>query len=637
MQQGRAASWCDDLRVPPRMRRMRSMARVSCVALACTVRAGLVSAQSPPSFNDQALARGIQYPIQAIPQTNGMYGFGIAAVDLDGDGIDDIVAVGRLNGQVGVYRNLGTGHFQNRSATSGIAPLPHASAIAAADLDGDRLPDLVFTQVNEPTRIYRNLGGFVFEPMPLEAFLGPPTTAKAVSLADIDGDGDLDLYIAAYALSDAPAPELRSRLLRNDGDGMTDLAPLFGIDRPARTFLGVFCDIDRDGDPDLYISNDRGHLSPLFAANELWRNDGGVFTDISAGSGADVACFSMGVACGDFDGNGFPDFLVTNIPTPSAPVFGVNPLMLGQGDGGFVRAESLWGVEDLVTGWGALFVDIDNDGHLDLYVNHQFAPNKLWRNPGFPPALLVTAAGGAAGASNHWSYSTVFADFDGDGDLDLLVSNLGSNLRLFMNNSGQSLASARFRLEGVGLNKSAIGARIDAWIGKRILTREIHAGGVGYLGQNTKELHFGLGAAGALDEAVVVFPGGATRRLLSVPAGAHTVVHPDLLGDGNDDGALDDIDLALLEACLLAGELPASRSCQWFDFDGDLAVTEIDRAMFDAERVRRRCDLDGDRSVGARDLALMLAAWGLPGPTDIDGDGSTGAGDLKILLANWSG
>ncbi len=598
---------------------------------------GAAFAQAPPSFTDQALARGVQYPVQAIPQTNGLYGFGVAAADLDGDGADDLVAVGRLNGQVGVYRNLGAGQFENRSATSGITPLPQASAIACADLDGDRLPDLVFTQVNQPSRIYRNLGGFVFAPMPLETHLGAPTTAKGVSLADIDGDGDLDFYVAAYALSSAPPASLRSRLLRNDGTTLTDLAPLFGLERPARTFLGVFCDIDRDGDQDLYVSNDRGHLAPLFAANELWRNDGGVFTDISAGSGADVACFSMGVACGDFDGNGFPDFLVTNIPTPNPPVFGVNPLMLGQGDGTFLRAEDAWAVEDLVTGWGALFVDIDNDGHLDLYVNHQFSPNKLWRNPGLPPAVLVPAAGGASGPSNHWSYSTAVSDIDRDGDNDLIVSGLGSNLRIFVNNSGQSLPSVRFRLEGKGMNTSAVGARVDARAGARTMTRELHAGGVGYLGQNSKELHFGLLASTHLDEATVRFPDGTHRTLVLVPPGSHTVVHPDLLGDGDGDGDLDDDDRAQLLACIVAGGSGAPpRACMWFDFDGDLAVTESDLASFEDARLRRRCDLDDDGSVGPRDLAALLDAWGTKGgDADLDEDGVVGAEDLNLLLAFW--
>lgn len=609
------------------------------ILVALPVLAGSTEARGQTiTFADQAISRGIQYPVQAFPQTSGVYGFGVAAVDLDDDGADDVVALGRSNGQVGVYRNLGAGTFENRSATSGIAALPQASAIACADLDGDRLPEILLTQVNQPSRIYRNLGNFTFAPMALETGLGPPTWTKGVSLADIDLDGDLDFFLASYALSDAPPPERRSRLLRNDGAVLVNLAPGLGLDLPARTFLGVFSDIDRDGDADLYVSNDRGHLGPLFAGNELWRNEGGMFTDVSAASGADVSCYSMGVAAGDFDGNGFPDFLVTNIPAGEAPVFGVNPLMLGVGDGTFTRAESLWEVEDRVMGWGALFTDIDNNGWLDLYVNHQFAFNKLWRNAGAPPAILVPSAGGAAGLSNQVSYSTVTSDFDRDGDMDLLVSSLGSNVRLFMNQSTGLAASTRFRLVGSGLNRSAIGARIDGRVGTRWIMREIHAGGVGYLGQNSLEVHFGLAGAPRLDEAIVRFPGGAVRTIGPAGPGSHTVVHPAVLGDANHNGALDDADAAELEACMADGGGAGRRLCMWFDFNGDLTVTAADRTLFEAERLRRRSDLDEDGTVGARDLAILLSAWGAAGPksaADLNEDGSVDADDLAIMITSW--
>lgn len=582
---------------------------------------------------DQASSRGVVYPIQAIPQTNGLYGFGVACVDLDRDGDDDIVAVGRLNGQVGVFRNNGAGQFANVSAASGIAALAQASAIAAADLDGDRLPELIFTQIGLASRIYRNLGNLQFAPLALESALAAPTTAKGVSLADIDRDGDLDIFVASYATSDAPPLARRTRLYRNDRTALVDVAPSFGLNRAARSFLGVFSDIDKDGDQDLYISNDRGHLPPLFEKNQLWRNDAGVFTEISSASGADVACFSMGAACGDFDGNGWPDLLVTNIPSADAPVFGVNPLMLGQGDGTFVRAESAWGVEDLATGWGALFADLDCDANLDLYVNHQFAQNKLWRNAGAPPAVLVPNAGGAAGSANRWSYCAVSSDIDDDGDLDLVVSDLGANLLLYLNTTAAP-SSVRLRLEGVDLNTDAIGARVEARIGKRTVMREVQAGGVGYLGQNSLALHFGTRVGGRVDSALVVFPDGATRTLGAAQPGRYTVVHPRLLGDVNGDGTLDATDRAALDACAAAGGIP-SPACMRFDFDGDLAVTGADRAAFEDALLRRRSDIDRDGVVTARDLAALLDAWGSTGAADINLDGTVGAADLGILMAHW--
>ena len=304
-------------------------------------------------FTQEASARGVAYPVQGVPQSSGIYGFGVCLADLDADGDDDLVAIGRSNGVVGLFRNNGAGVFSNVSTGSGISPLAAASAVLAVDLDGDRLPEIVLTQVGAPIVAYRNLGGMQFAAHPWSAHFGPPAPTKAISTADIDGDGDLDFFLANYPSGNQPTAAERNRLLRNDGTALTDFAPALGLDRAARSFLGVFSDFNADGHADLYVSNDRGHLPPLHATNELWVGDGlGGFVDVGAGSGADVACFSMGAACGDFDGNGTTDLLVTNLPSADAPVFGVQPLMLGNDRGGFVRAEQPWGVAAAGAGWG---------------------------------------------------------------------------------------------------------------------------------------------------------------------------------------------------------------------------------------------------------------------------------------------
>lgn len=588
-----------------------------------------------PPFTSEAIARGINYPVQGVPQSNGLYGFGVACVDLDDDGDDDIVSVGRLNGQVGVFENNGAGVFVNRSTTSGIAALPQASSICAADLNGDRLPELLFTQVGQPHRLYRNRGALLFETHPLEVRLTPSGAAKAASLSDIDGDGDLDFFFANYTMPSGPLAAIHNQLFRNDGATLNDIAPNLGISRPARSFLGIFSDLDLDGDADLYISNDRGHLSPLYAANEVWRNDGGgQFVDVSAGSNADVACFSMGVAVGDLDGNGLPDLLATNIPSVDPPVFGVNPLMLNQGGCVFIRSEALWQVEDLATGWGALFVDVDDDGRLDLFVNHQSSENKLWINPAGPPAVLVPSAGGATGVSTMWNYSTAHADLDGDGDQDLVENGLGSNLLVYINHAGAASKSVGIRLEGSGLNRSAVGARAVGRIGERLLAREVIAGGHGYLGQNTLELHFGLGGAKGLDACEIRFPDGSTRSVGPLSSGRWRVVHPAELGDGNVDGVWSAADRSLLLSC--DGPVGAT-PCARFDFDGDMLVTEADLPLFEARLLERRSDIDGNRRTDARDLAALLVAWGAgANPADIDESGTVDALDLAILLEFWS-
>ncbi|MFM7051123.1 MAG: FG-GAP-like repeat-containing protein [Planctomycetota bacterium] len=586
-------------------------------------------------FTQESAARGVAYPVQPVPQTSGLYGFGVAAVDLDADGDDDIVALGRSNGQVGVFENLGNGTFANRSATSGLPPIAQASAIACADLDGDRRPELLLTQIGLPLRVFKPAAAFTFLPHALDGSLGSMAATKAVSLADIDRDGDLDIFAATYALPSGPYADARCRLWRNDGGTAVDLAPSMGLARPARSFLGVFSDLDADGDADLYVSNDRGHLAPLFEENWLFRNDDGTMVESGAGSGADVACYSMGCAAGDFDGDTRVDLLVTNIATREAPVFGVNPLMLGNGDGTFVRGEALWGVEDRATGWGALFVDFDDDGRLDLYVNHQGSANRLWRNPGVPPALLVPNAGGAAGSGSLWSYCTVHADFDRDGDQDLLVSDLGANLQLYMNAAGNAAPSARLRLEGRAPNASAIGARAEATLPDgRVLVREVHAGGVGYLGQNTLELHFGLGTAAEVAMLRVSFADGAVRTLPALPAGAHAAVHPSLLGDRDRNGDLDLLDRSALAKSIGS---PVTVANAPHDIDGDMRITESDLALFDALLLARRADINRDGRVGPQDLALLLGAWGSDNASaDVDLDGAVGASDLSAVLAAWN-
>ncbi len=599
-----------------------------------------MAAQGFPPFTQEAVSRGVVHPVQGVPQANGLYGFGVALADLDHDGDDDLVAVGRSNGQPGLFENDGTGRFIDRSADSGLPVLPQASAIAVADLDGDRLPEILFTQIGQPHRLLRNLGDLRFESCPSESGLAPSGAAKAASFADVDGDGDLDLFVANYLHDSGPFALVRNQLFRNDGGAWTEVAGASGLDRPARSFLGIFSDVDADGDPDLYISNDRGHLGPHFAANSLWRNEHGVLVDASKGSGADVACFSMGVASGDFDGDGHLDFLVTNIPANNAPVFGVNPLLLGNGDGTFVRAESTWGVEDMRTGWGALFVDLDDDGRLDLFVNHQGTANALWRNPGRPPAVEVPNAGGAPGVPSKYNYSTVAGDIDDDGDLDLVSLGLGANLLVYVNHAGDTAASVRLRLEGPSPNTGAIGARVEARLGERQLVREVLAGGVGYLGQSSTEVHLGLGAPGsrgdgrpeAFEEIVVRFPDGATRRLEGIVAGDYGVVHPSILGDWNGSGAPDADDHD--HATALVG-LPARGDAAWFDFDGDGMVGTDDLRALRDRAADLRADLDGDDRVGVSDLVVLVADWG-GGAADLDLDRTVGATDLACLLARWS-
>lgn len=205
-----------------------------------------------------------------------------------------------------------------------------------------------------------------------------------------------------------------------------------------------------------------------------------------------------------------------------------------------------------------------------------------------------------------------------------------------MNHAGDGRPSVRMRLEGVGRNTGAIGARIELSVAKRVQIREIQAGGVGYLGQGSHEAHFGLGGASSASSAIVRFPDGAVRALSPVPAGSYLVVHPALLGDGDFDGTITDADAPICASCVDAGGPPRPGSpCARFDFNGDLLVDQADLALFEASLAHARADLDRSGVVDSRDLTVLLSAWGGGGVADLDRSGLVDPADLALLLQSW--
>lgn len=618
----------------------RSSASLAAVAALSASVAGLAPTAlggGPLSpFTEEAISRGIVYEVD-FPQLVGIYGFGSGFSDLDGDGDADVLILGANDGVVGLFENDGHGHFTNRGPTCGISPLVKASSFVAGDLDGDGIVDLFISQIDAGNRIYRGLGGLQYVDVSAGSGTAVNGPCKAVSLADYDSDGDLDIFVPVYRNGSPGGIGKPSSLFRNDG-GMhfTDVAAANGLTKPAYTFTGAWTDFDLDGDPDLYLSNDRGHIGPFFQGNQLFRNDNGQLVEISAASGAGVQLFSMGLAVGDFDGNGYPDFYCTNIATANQPTAGANPLLLNQGNGTFVRGDQLWGVSSFITSWGAEFFDFDNEGTIDLYVNNQFDLNSFFQNHPTPAATNISLAAGCPGAADGYSYASSAADIDADGDYDLLVGDLGSNAFLYVNHEGEKRNAVRIRVVGAPGNPSAIGATLRGQLdpGGPLLFRDIFAGGRSYLGHDLPEAHFGLGRRTALHAVTVRWPlgieGGPTRIIHNLPAGdVWTVYPPSRLGDVDADGKLTSVDRQTLDTCSARGFIPG---CEMMDFDGDSDVDGDDLFLFN----HKASDFDGDGLVGPQDLAVMLGVWGTANVIcDLSGDGSVGPEDLAALLGVW--
>jgi hypothetical protein len=596
---------------------------------------GAALAQSVAPFTSEHSARGVVYNMTfGPPITAPQDGYGMAVADLDGDDDLDLVLLGRPDGLVGLYANNGNGTFVNRSAASGLALSPSGAGLAAFDFDRDGDLDLLIAQKYHPSRLYRNDGNLAFVDVSAAAGFGFTVPATGTSVADFDGDGWLDLYLCTYSATEP------NKLFRNRGDGtFEDVAAALGVASTGLSYQSVWGDHDRDSWPDLCVSNDRG-----FAAvpNKLWRNDAGAFVDISAATGMDVSLCSMGVACGDLTGDARPDYYFTNLPDPQPPLLGVNPLLLSAAKGPFTRGEAEWGVSNLKMSWGAIFWDFDNDRDLDLYVNNEFQPNALYRNPGAPPMTDIAAAAAVAGTANL-SFASAIGDLDRDGDLDLLLNNYGGPVRLLMNQEGAQRNWLRLRVAGGGRMRDAIGA--SATLVARgakgqslpLQWREVLCGGNSFLAQHETTLHFGLGNATGVASVEVRWPaGGPVRTLTNLPMNARwTAYPPSRLGDVDGDAVVGPLDWAQFAQWGLG---PLAPGREMLDFDGDSDIDATDAASFWSAASFTRGDLDGSGAVDASDLATMLGAWGSAGSSaDLDLDGSVGAGDLSVLLGAWNG
>jgi enediyne biosynthesis protein E4 len=633
-------------------------------------------------FTREATARGVNYVMVNAPQPYGYLGFGCAFADLDNDGDDDIIVVGNAAKTAGVFENDGLGFFTERSLASGIPTLTQASGIACADFDGDGDLDINFTQLADGNVLVRNEGGFVFTPVSAAAGTTDHGAGEGAAWGDYNGDGWLDLFVPNYdgiKPGTAGEPDV---LYKNNGNGtFTNVARSLGLNSPGYGFQGAWSDYDQDGDVDLLLTHDRGHMAPLFLGNKLYRNDGGVFTDVSSSTGFGVQLFSMGLACGDFDNDQDWDYYTTNIGSIVAPFGGANPLLVNNGANVFEEQSVLWGVDlkavkpSTTSGawWGCIFFDFDNDGWLDLLVNNQLLSDRLLRNTGTPPFVDITSSVGIAGPTGgpKQSFSSATSDIDNDGDLDLLVNHMGGKAHLYINHEGSERNWMKLRIAGVWPNLHAVGARSKIRTGAMWQMREVLAGANGYLGQNSLIQHYGVNEALIVDEVIVSWPGGAmVRTFTNVPTNqTWTIYPPPHLGDFNADSVVDLLDFNAFQSCfnqgLMAGyemmDLDGDSFVDLDDFDDFLAVyagsqddcnhngiVDLQEILLspgedgDEDGFLDNCvefalaDLNRDGFVDGADLGLLLGDWGGTGFADLNADGVVDGADLGLMLASWT-
>jgi len=368
--------------------------------------------EASPRFHDATAEAGLGAPRHDPPLklVNHLLsdlwpGSGVAVLDFDRDGFEDLFVADGVRSIL--YRNDGHGRFADvteraglaRSATEGIA----ATGVAAADVDGDGYPDLFVTNAFGPARLFHNRGDGTFEETTAASGIAVPGNARSAAFADVDGDGDLDLFVAVTGDYYAKMPDppfdandgLENFLYLNDGHGhFTDATKAWGLSGMTRwTLSALFQDYDQDGRMDLMATND-------FGLKNLYRNvDGRRFEDVAKKTGTLARAYGMSGAWADFDGDGRPDVYTTGTDTqwyfiheyPSIPVglagrlflpFAIrwceemasgNSLLLQKPDHTFENATARSGAQHAGWNWSAIAADLDDDGWPDVY-----ATNGLW-------------------------------------------------------------------------------------------------------------------------------------------------------------------------------------------------------------------------------------------------------------------
>jgi len=457
---------------------------------------------------------------------------GVAVADFDGNGWPDIFVTGYFQPNR-LHFNNGDGTFSEDADINAQLAGIQCSVTAAADYDNDGWPDLYVGCRGDDNHLFRNVGGtgFVDATAP-EVGHNPGTTqgprTDAVAWGDIDGNGLLDLFIGVYPQSSTPDPDdpdSRDRIVLNLGDGqwrdITEALPGEALTRTA--LAATFTDIDRDGDADLYVVNDK------LDGNVLWRNDGPgcggwCLHDIARASGADRPVYGMGIAIGDYDRDGLDDLFFSSIGEQVL-------LRMTQHDPPrFEQHQDSAGVNYFGVGWATIFADFDHDGFEDGYLAVSMVPgdpdqrvDRLFHNNGDATFSDVVAGSGLDMALP--SQCAARLDYDGDGRLDLVIGHFGSGYRLYRNTTAGTGNHIAFRLAGgAGINRDAAGARVEIETGEGRQWRELRLG-ASRGSSHQPLLHFGLGEAESA-EVTVHWPGGGVQEFGQRAAGqTHVLVH----------------------------------------------------------------------------------------------------------------
>ncbi len=519
-----------------------------------------------PQLEDVTEKSGIRFSHSSSPESRyiieSMSG-GVLLLDYDRDGWLDIyftnapTATGALKGEKAasaLFHNNHNGTFTDVTARAGVGFPCFAMGGAVGDFDNDGWPDIYVTCYGGNV-LYHNNGDGTFTDVARKAGVIDGRWSTGASFGDYDNDGFVDLMVTNYVDLDLHRlPVFGSSatckymgldvqcgprglkgsgdsLFHNNGNGtFSDVSKKAGVDNPNGYYglTTIFADFNNTGRPDIYVANDS-------TAAFLYRNDGnGKFTDVGLESGTALGDdgheqAGMGVAIGDYLHTGRPSLAVSNFALDNTPLY---------------RNDGNWDFQDVsyaagvglpsvpYVKWGIAFVDLDNDGWLDLVTvnGHVYPqvdtlassaryrePKLVQFNQGNGTFCDASDQAGVVLQVPQVSRGLAVGDLFNDGSMDLVIGNLEGAPQILRNRGIPGRHWVSFELSGIKSNRMAIGARLKLTAGGVTQTDEVHSGG-SYLSQSDQRVHFGLGDTTRIDSLEIHWPSGKVETMQNLDA-----------------------------------------------------------------------------------------------------------------------